>query len=337
MPTLHDVARVAGVSIATVSATINHTAYVSPPLQERVRKAIAEVGYHPDAIARSLKTRTTKTLGLIISDISNPFFTSLIRGIEDVANGRGYTLILCNTDERLEKERAYVQLLRSRRVDGVIMAPVGGTEEYVDFDAAAAAPVVFIDRRVPARADAVVTDNVQGAHDVVRYLIGLGHRRIGVITGLPHISTSEERLAGYQGALQEAGLQSDPSLVKVGSSRLEGGHQAAQELLATAMRPTAIFATNNLMAIGLMRAVAERGLRCPEDISVACFDDFDWASVFHPRLTTVAQPTYEMGSRAAELLLAHLNGSPMIDPQTCVLAPTLVIRDSCAPPPQEAA
>jgi LacI family transcriptional regulator len=337
MPTLHDVARVAGVSIATVSATINQAAYVSPALQERVRKAVAEVGYHPDAIARSLKTRTTKTLGLIISDISNPFFTSLIRGVEDAASARGYTLILCNTDERLEKERAYVHLLRSRRVDGVIMAPVGGAEDYVDFQTVVGAPVVFIDRRVPARADVVVVDNALGAREVVRYLLGLGHRRIGVITGLPKISTSEERLAGYQDTLREAGLHSDSALLKVGYSRLEGGYQAALELLALQDPPSAIFATNNLMAIGLMRAVAERGLHCPRDISVACFDDFEWASVFHPRLTTVAQPTYEMGSKAAELLLTRLNESSIAEPQTCVLTPTLVIRDSCAAPPREGA
>lgn len=337
MPTLHGVARAAGVSIATVSATINKTAYVSPTLQERVRKAIAEVGYHPDAIARSLKTRTTKTLGLIIPDISNAFFAPVIRGIGDVAHARGYTLILCNSDELLEKERAYVQLLRTRRVDGVIMAPVGGAEDYGDLEAVAGAPVVFIDRRVPARADVVVADNVQGACDVVRYLVGLGHRRIGEIAGPPKLSTSEERLAGYRNALQEAGLRPDPTLLKVGYSRLEGGYQAAQALLTMANRPTAIFASNHVMTIGLMRAIAEHGLRCPQDISVACFDDFDWASVFHPRLTTVAQPTYEMGSRAAEYLLARLMGSSDADPQTCVLAPRLVIRDSCAAPPEEGA
>jgi LacI family transcriptional regulator len=337
MSTIHDVARVAGVSIATVSATINQTAYVSPALQERVREAIAEVGYHPDAIARSLKTRTTKTIGLVISDISNPFFTALIRAIEDVANAAGYTLILCNTDERIEKEQAYLRLLRSRRVDGVILAPAGSAEDYGDFKALVAAPAVFIDRRVPASADSVVVDNVQGARDAIRYLVSLGHRRIGLIAGLPKISTSKERLAGYHQALEEACIPVDPTLLKVGYSRLEGGHEAALELLALSHRPTAIFATNNLMAIGLMRAVAERGILCPADISVACFDDFDWASVFHPRLTTVAQPTYEMGKRAAELLLGRLRGGGDEGRQELILAPTLVIRNSCTAPPTEAA
>jgi LacI family transcriptional regulator len=337
MPTLHDVARAAGVSIATVSATINGTAFVSSSLQERVRRAIAEVGYHPDAIARSLKTRTTKTLGLIISDISNPFFTALVRGLEDVANAHGYTLILCNTDERVEKEQAYLQLLRSRRVDGLIMAPVGGARDYADLPAMITGPVVFIDRRVPAPADVVVVDNVRGAAEVTRYLLELGHRRIGVIAGLPRISTSEERLGGYRQALAEVGMQPDPGLLKVGYSRLEGGHEAALDLLALSVRPTAVFATNNLMAIGLMRAVAERGLRCPADISVACFDDFEWASVFHPRLTTVAQPTYEMGKRAAELVLARLAGDRMEGRQEIILGPRLIVRDSCAAPRGEAA
>jgi LacI family transcriptional regulator len=332
MPTLRDVARLAGVSIATVSATINQTAYVSPGLQARVRRAIVKTGYHPDGIARSLKTRTTQTLGLIISDIANPFFTALVRGIEDVANAHQYTLVLCNTDERLEKEQAYVQLLRSRRVDGLIMAPAGRPRDYAGFPQALAVPVVFIDRRVPAEADAVVVDNAGGACEAVAYLLQLGHRRIGVIAGLPHISTSRERLAGYARAHEAAGLRPDPAWRKMGASRLEGGYRAALQLLASPRPPTAIFATNNLMAIGLMRAIAERGLQCPRDLSVACFDDFEWAAVFHPRLTTVAQPTYEMGVTAAQLLFARLTGAATGAARETVLAPTLIIRDSCAPP-----
>jgi LacI family transcriptional regulator len=212
------------------------------------------------------------------------------------------------------------------------MAPVGGATDYDDLQAIVAAPAVFIDRRVPVRADAVIVDNVQGARAAVRYLLGLGHRRIGVIGGLPKISTSEERVAGYFEAFSEAGVTPDANLLKIGYSRLEGGHAAALELLSLPDCPTAIFATNNLMAIGLMRAVAERNLCCPADISVACFDDFDWASVFRPRLTTVAQPTYEMGKKAAELLLGRLTGSRGPEPQEIVLSPTLIVRDSCAPP-----
>jgi len=337
MPTLHDVARLAGVSIATVSATINQSAYVSPELQERVRKAIAEIAYHPDGIARSLKKRSTQTLGLIISDITNPFFTALVRGIEDAANARGHALILCNTDEDVEKERAYLRLLRSRRVDGLIMAPAGCVKDYQQFSVEANTPLVFIDRKISSvPADAVVVDNVGGARQVVDYLLRLGHRHIGAITGLPHISTTHERIEGYRQALEAAGLPPDPALMLGGNSRLKGGYQAGLALLSFPKRPTAIFATNNLMAIGLMRAVAERELRCPEDVSVACFDDFEWASVFQPRLTTVAQPTYEMGVKAAEVLFARLDGTLAGDPKEIVLSPTLMIRDSCAAlPPEE--
>lgn len=331
--TIRDVARHAGVSIATVSATINGTAHVSPELQERVRQAITAVSYHPDGIARSLKKRATQTLGLIISDITNPFFTALVRGIEDAANARGHAVMLCNTDERLEKEQAYLALLRSRRVDGVIMAPAGAVEDYQRFILDAQAPVVFVDRRIPTvPADAVVVDNVAGARQAIAHLLALGHRRIGAITGLPQISTTLERVQGYRDALAAAGVSMDPELLRDGYSRLVGGHEAGRALLELPRRPTAIFATNNLMAIGLMRAVAERGLRCPEDVSVACFDDFEWASVFQPRLTTVAQPSYDMGRTAVELLFARLDGTSPVGPQEVVLSPTLVVRDSCAAP-----
>ncbi len=324
-------------SIATVSATINATAYVSPELQARVRQAITEVGYHPDGIARSLKKRSTQTLGLIISDITNPFFTALVRGIEDAANARGHAVMLCNTDERLDKERAYLELLRSRRVDGLIMAPAGAVEDYHRSFVGANTTLVFIDRKIPTvAADAVVVDNVGGARQAVEHLLGLGHRRIGAIIGLPQISTTHERIHGYRQALEAAGVTVDPALMRDGHSRLEGGYRAALALLGLPRPPTAIFATNNLMAIGLMRAVAERGLSCPDDLSVVCFDDFEWASVFHPRLTTVAQPTYEMGAKAVELLFGRLDGTVTGEPREVVLAPTLLVRDSCAAPAGDA-
>lgn len=333
MPTIRDVAQRAGVSVATVSATINGSAFVTPPLRERVQRAIIALNYHPDGIARSLKVRFTQTVGLIISDITNPFFTSLVRGVEDVAHGHGYAVTLCNTDESLEKERTYLTLLRSRRVDGMIMAPAGSVEDYHRFVVQANVPLVFIDRRVPTfPADIVVVDNVGGARQLVEYLIGLGHRRIGIIVGLPQISTSQERLEGYRLALERAGIPLDPTIQRTGDSRLAGGYQAGLALLSLDPPPTAIFATNNLMAIGLMRAIAERGLQCPSDLSVASFDDFEWASVFRPRLTVVAQPTYEMGVRAAELLFSRLTKAYTAEPREIVLSPQFIIRDSCRPP-----
>lgn len=336
MPTVRDVARVAGVSTATVSATINKTAYVSPGLQTRVHEAIAKLGYHPDGIARSLKKRSTQTLGVLISDITNPFFTAVIRGIEDAANARGYAMILCSTDEDLEKERAYLRLLRSRRVDGLIMAPAGGVDDYDGAFTAANAPLVFIDRKISTvPVDTVLVDNQEGTRKAVEYLVRLGHRRIGLIAGRPHLSTTHERLQGYRQALEAGAVSVDPEVITCGHRGLDGGYKAGLVLLGLPLRPTAVFAASNSLAIGLMRAVVACRLRCPEDVSVACFDDFEWAAVFHPCLTTVAQPTYEMGAKAAELLLGRLDGSRTGDPQDTVLQSSFTIRDSCSAPAPE--
>jgi LacI family transcriptional regulator len=210
------------------------------------------------------------------------------------------------------------------------MAPAGLVDDYHRFFVESNIPVVLVDRKVPgAPVDAVIVDNFGGARQVVNYLIRLGHRRIAAITGRQSISTTCDRIDGYRRALEDAGISADPDLLISGNSRLEGGYQAGLTLLQLPQRPTAIFATNNLMAIGLMRATVDLGLRCPEDLSVACFDDFEWASVFHPRLTTVAQPTYVMGAKAIELLFARFDGTLTGDPREVVLSPSLIIRDSC--------
>jgi LacI family transcriptional regulator len=330
MVTIHDIAKRAHVSIATVSAVVNSSAYVSPSLKERVLEALEELDYHPDEIARSLKSKRTRTLGLIISDITNPFFTAVVRGVEDVANRSGYAVILCNTDEDPDKERTYLKVLRSRRVDGLIMAPSVGKKSCAENLRFQNIPVVFIDR-VPATCctDAVVVDNVGGAFEAVAHLIKLGHRRIGIITGLQKISTTQERLEGYTNAFRTHKLRINKEWIKEGNSRLSGGYEKGLELLETRNRPSAIFVTNNLMTIGLMKAIVEKGLSCPEDISVVGFDDFDWAGVFRPRLTAVSQPTYEMGSKAAELLVSRIAGKKGGGSERINLSPTLIIRDSC--------
>jgi LacI family transcriptional regulator len=336
MATVRDVARAAGVSTATVSATINKTAYVSPQLQARVHEAIAKLGYHPDGIARSLKKRSTQTLGLLISDITNAFFTAVIRGIEDATNARGYAMILCSTDEDLERERAYLHLLRSRRVDGLIMAPAGDAGDYDDAFTKENAPVVFLDRKISAvPVDTVLVDNQEGTRKAIEYLAGLGHRRIGFIAGRPHLSTTWERVQGYRQALDEAAIAVHPELITCitcGHRGVEGGYKAGVDLLQSQQRPTAVFAASNSLAIGLMRAVVACRLRCPEDVSVACFDDFEWAAVFHPRLTTVAQPAYDMGATAAALLFGRLDGSRSGAPHEAVLQSVFTIRDSCRAP-----
>jgi LacI family transcriptional regulator len=329
-----DVARLARTSVATVSAIVNGSARVSPELAARVREAIAAVGYRPDGIARSLKKGSTQTIGLLVTDITNPFFTAVVHSVEDAAQARGYSVILCNSDENFAEERTYLDLLLTRRVDGLILVPTGKAADYAGFGSASRAPVVFIDRAIPGvPVDTVTVDNLRASQAAVEYLLRLGHRRIGIVTGLPHLSTSAERLKGYRRALRKGGIALDPELVRQGDFRQEGAFAAAQSLLALRQRPTAIFASNNLMAIGTMLAVRAAGLGCPEDVSLACFDDFEWAGVFHPRLTVLRQPTAEIGQKAIELLLARLGaGKNGAAPHHVALKAELVVRDSCTPP-----
>lgn len=329
-----DVARLARTSVATVSAIVNGSARVSPELAARVREAIAAVGYRPDGIARSLKKGSTQTIGLLVTDITNPFFTAVVHSVEDAAQARGYSVFLCNSDENFAEERTYLDLLLTRRVDGLILVPTGKAADYAGFAGGLRAPVVFIDRAIPGVAvDSVTVDNLRASQAAVEYLLRLGHRRIGIVTGLPHLSTSAERLKGYRRALRKAGIAVDPELVRQGDFRQEGAFGAAQSLLALRQRPTAIFASNNLMAIGTMLAVRAAGLSCPEDVSLACFDDFEWAGVFHPRLTVLRQPTAEIGQKAIALLLARLGGDKNgAAPHHVALRAELVVRDSCAPP-----
>lgn len=332
--TIRDVARVAGVSTATVSATLTGSAPVSPALAERVRAAVAEVGYRPDAVARSLRRGETRMLGLLLADVTNPFTTAVVHAVEAAAHARGYTLMLCNSDEDPAKERTYLDLLRAHRADGVMLMPVGFGRDYGrEVRRMLDVPAVLVDRTIPAMAlDAVTVDGATGTRDAVAHMVALGHRRIGILAGPAGVSAGDERLAGYRAALEAAGIPFDPALVRDGAFRQNPAHAATLDLLRQPEPPTALFACNNLMAIGMMRAVAEIGLDCPRDLSVACFDDFDWAEAFQPRLTTVAQPTDAIGAQAVTLLLDRLAPSPPPGLRHIVLPPRLVLRDSCAPP-----
>jgi LacI family transcriptional regulator len=330
MATIRDVAARAQVSVATVSAVLNGNKYVSPELAERVRTSVAALNYRPNGLARSLKRQRSHILGLILSDITNPFFTTLVRAVEDTARRAGYTLLLGNTDEDAAKEEAYVELLRSRQVDGLILVASAGEHAYLPDLLAAGLPVVCVDRSLVALgADSVLTDNVAGAYQAVSHLLGLGHRRIGIVTGLPGVTSTYQRLDGYRQALAERGVAVEPALVREGDSRLDGGYARAAELLALPERPTALFVTNNLMTIGAMRAIEDAGLRCPEDVALVGFDDFEWASVFRPRLTTVRQPVYEIGKAAARFLIQRIEGRRTGAATELLLPPTLIVRQSC--------
>ncbi len=308
MTTIKDVAKKAGVSVATVSYVINGTRNVAPDTAARVRAAMEELNYHPNAVAQSLRTRSTQVIGAVISDISNPFFATLIRGAEDCARKNGYSLLICNTSEKLENELVYLELLSRKRVDGMIIAPTGKNDELIRDLIARGMQIVFIDRKMEGvTAPAVLSENEEGAYQATRYLIEQGHRRIGIVLGLPHVSTTTERLAGYRRALKEAGLTEDQSLIVYGHSQVNGAREASVKLLKSSTRPTAVFATNNLMTIGLMMAIHDLGLRCPQGISVIGFDDFDWSAAFEPPLTTVAQDPYLIGKKSVEILFTNLN------------------------------
>jgi LacI family transcriptional regulator len=334
--TIRDVARLAAVSVATVSNVLNSARQVAPETRERVLKAVQALGYSPHAAARSMRGRSSGLIGLIVADITNSFFTSLVHAVERAANAQGFAVVLCNSDEDLEREQRHLQLLRTQRVDGIILAATGQrSSARVTALSQLRAPVVLVDRGLDELGlDAVVLDNRRAALEATRHILSFGHRRVAMIGGPPSISTGAERLAGYREALHEAGLAYDPSRVRDAGFREEPAYDATCELLAlpATRRPTALFAANSLIAIGVMRAVADAGLRCPEDVSVVSIDDFAWANAFRPRLTTVAQPVDAMGETAVRLLMGRLDGSAPPEPRTEVMAPFLVVRDSCSAP-----
>lgn len=333
-PTMLDVARAAEVSVATVSAVVNGTGIVSPKLTARIEATIRAIGYKRNAIARSLKMGTTRTIGLMVADITNPFFTDVVSVIQEALLRAGYAVMLCCNNEDAGMQGDQIRLLLDRMVDGLIVSPAGNGAALKQILDEANVPVVLIDRSCDGfETDAVVLDNNLAAFEAITYLIGLGHRRIGYVSGSLETSTGRERLAGYRRALETANIPVANDMMRIGHYRETEARHAASELLGLPERPTAIFAANNLMVIGVMKAVRDLGLSCPEDISVACFDDFPWSGVFRPQLTTVTQPVREIGEQAASLLLDRLAGRLEDVPRRIVLRGTLAIRESCRAAP----
>jgi LacI family transcriptional regulator len=339
MSTIRDVARRAGVSTMTVSRVINNSGYTSQATRERVERAVADLGYVPNAVARHLRSKQTKAIALVLSDITNPFFTTIARGVEDVAGPRGFSVMFCNTDESEDEEARYLRLLIERQVDGVLLVPAGSPNPSIRLLRSHKVPLVVLDRRVPGRqVDNVRCDSEAGAHALARHLIGLGHRRIGVLTGRRAISTSLDRVAGVRRALEEAGLELDEALVRwggfnFGNLNLADGHQMAEDVLAaTDDPPTALFAANNFIAFGAIRALREMGLRVPEDISVVAFDDLPAEWVSDPFLTVAAQPAYDIGRHAAEMMIGSLTGERKKTGESLVLPFELIVRHSTAAP-----
>ena len=332
MATIYDVAREARVSLATVSAVMNQSAYVSPGLKTRVTTAIRKLGYQPNLLARGLVTQQTRTIGMIVPNIANPFWPEVVRGVEDAAHAADYTLLLASSDDDRAKEALYLRLFLAKRVDGLLLTKAAGP-----LDRATAAllrrtrtPVVQLMRSsAKLSGDTVLVDEQEGSYEGVSHLLRLGRRRIAMINGIEKVSTSARRLVGYREALADARIGFDSHLIAHGDFRVESGYAAGIQLLKR--KPDAFFIANYLMAVGFMRALRQYQLRCPEDIAVVTCDDHPWLDSFYPRLTTVNLPKYELGNAGGRMLLERLDpaGTAPKRARVITLPTELCLRDSC--------
>lgn len=332
MATIKEVAKVAGVSYTTVSHVLNQTRPVSDSARERVIAAVAALGYVPSALARSLKSKTTGTIGLIIPNNTNPYFSEVARGIEDSCYAAGYSVILCNSDDDPAKQRDYLNMLLTKRCDGLIVATLGRADGEILRKMKI--PAVLLDRARKELADdlaidLIAVDNVAGGALAAQHLLALGRTRIACIGGPAEIAISRERIAGLRQTLIEAHADLPDALCVYGDFTSAGGYAAACTLLdlAPALRPDAIFCCNDLMAIGALRAAAERGIAVPQALAIVGFDDIDLAQFVHPTLTSVAQNTRKLGQLTAQCLLARI-AHPEIGLQQHTIAPELHVRGS---------
>ena len=332
MKTMKDVARRARVSVSTVSHVLNGTRKVSEETRGDVLAAVEELSYRPNLLAKGLKTRRTYTIGLLISDIQNSFFTLVVRGVEDEALSRGYHLFLCNTDEDPEREDEYITELAKKRVDGLMVAPSMRRQGHAGRLLDEGVPFVFVDRDVEGvDADVVSVDNREGMRLIAEHLVGLGHRRIAMISGPLDKASGYERHLGLRDALADLGVELKDSLVHFGDFRTSSGREGARELLGLPSPPTALVTANNQMTLGALLTINEMGLGVPGDVSVVGFDDPEWAPLTGPPLTTLAQPTYEMGVKAAKMLLDRIETGPDGESRKVLLEPWLVVRESTGP------
>ncbi len=318
----------AGVSIATVSRVFSHPDRVSEDLRARVTRAARALDYRPSRVARHLRVGTSLSVGVVIPDIQNPFFTAVVRGIEQVLHAARYTLLLANSDENPVREERALDMLRADGVAGLVFVPIVGRKGGYGRFSSRTLPIVAIDR-MPAGLDVdlVTVDNVAGSRRAVEHLISGGHRRIALLAGPRQHSTAAERQEGYERALRAANIRVDPELIRHGDFREQGGYNCMKALLEIPAPLTAVFVANNLMALGALKAIHESGRRIPQDLAVVSFDDMPWAGSLNPPLSAVAQPAEEIGQTAGELLLARI-AEPDRPLRHLVLATRLVIRAS---------
>lgn len=325
---MSDVARHAGVSVSTVSHVLNKTRPVADATVRAVLDAVARTGYVPDAVARALGDTGYGVIGLAMSALSNPYFSNVVHGIDRLASAAGYSLLLADThDEHDQEVRAVSELLR-RRVSAIVLAPTGDATTAIHYAGQVEVPIVVIDRFVDAPVDQIAVDSVEPTAALVEHLASLGHTRIAMVTGRRGLTTTTERLTGYRTGLTRNGLVPDPVLEAEGDSTEEGAAEAVRRLLALDRPPTAVVAGNNRMTIGSMRALRDAGLRVPDDMALVSFDDFEWADLFQPRLTAIAQPALAMGEQAVEMALARIR-DPKLPPRKVTINPAFTHRESC--------
>lgn len=328
MVKIKDVADAAGVSTATVSRVLANKPHVRQAVKERVMEVVNELNYRPNRVARSLRSQKSTIIGLIVSDIENPFFHQVSRAVEDAAHEMGYSVMLCNNDENPDKERRYLHLIRDENLAGVILSPTRQTADNFSETSELNIPVVVIDRRVSnAEVDNVLIDNVLAAHTLATHLIEHGYCRIGAIFGMGS-TTGRERREGFVRALKEHDLQPSTDLVKYANPREEDGFNTTMKLLQLSAPPDAILTSNSLLAAGALRALRENRKAVPEEIAFASFDETTWAKLVVPALTVIEQPTYEIGRTAAELLIKRIE-DPTRSNRVVILKAKLNIRQSC--------
>jgi LacI family transcriptional regulator, galactose operon repressor len=337
-PTVADVARRAGVGQATAARVLGDYGSASPEARAAVLRAAGEIGYTANAVARSMISGRTYSVGVVVADVGIPYFAEVVRGISDAASADGLQVVLVNTDESPAAEIAAVSLFVERRMDGLIAVPAEREHEHLDAAAAAGVPVVLLDRLLPGAAfDAIVINNRRAAAEAVQRLLDAGHRRVAILTSAPpgterlgsagDIWTTTERVAGYEAAMRAAGVPNAEWIVRHAGYNRQATRAAALQLLTQARRPTAIFTTDSVATLGVLDAVQEVGARIPADVSLIGFDDAEWATLVRPRLTVVRQPTHELGARAARALIRRI-ADPAARPRRQTLAASLVDRES---------
>jgi len=327
-----DVAKKAGVSATTVSRVLRDYPGVRKKTRRKVLEAISELKYEVNAVARNLRQRKTNSIGVIVGNVLSPFYSIIAKTVEDIANKWGYSTILCNGDENPEKELKYLKILKSNRVDGIILVPTGKNSNYINWMIDSGVKIVLLDRLIKGiDCDAVLVDNENGSYNAVKYLIEQGYRKIGIINGYLDRTTGRERFNGYLRALREAGISPDDNLIKIGNFKEDSGMKLTKELLENSNRPQAIFTTNMDMTLGAVITIKKMGISIPDELGIIGFDDPEWASILSPPLTVVSQPTHALASTAAELLIKKIEDKKTgtsHEPLIMTLHSKLVIRNS---------